>query len=225
MKIIFIDTETTGLNATTNDVVQIAGYITENQKVLDSFNLRCQPLNWKSIHPQALSITHPTKTYTEVIEEFKSYDNPRDVLQVLKAKFDNHRTPKSPEKFIFAGQNTSFDWRFMVAFWGKNKALTDCDMSEYFDTNITYDLMHLTRPLQKLGLLDVPNVKLGTIVEALDIKLTGNLHDALTDIEGTYKSFYQMIDIWKTHLTNINVSNKMSDGIKHFFKYSDTIIS
>jgi DNA polymerase III alpha subunit (gram-positive type) len=215
MKIIFIDTETTGLSADNNDVVQIAGYVTENRKVLDSFNLKCQPLNWGSIHPKAVEVTHPHQTYAQVIAEFKTYDHPTVSLETLKGIFDKHK--EVDEKFIFAGQNTPFDWRFLVAFWSKNNR-NGGSLSDYFNTSITYDLMDLTKPLKNMGILNVPNVKLGTIVEALDIKVNGELHDALTDIDGTYKSFYKMADQWLQKMNDINVRNKMSVGIRHFFE-------
>ena len=41
MKVIFIDTETTGFDDKRNDIVQIAGLVTENKKILESFNFKC----------------------------------------------------------------------------------------------------------------------------------------------------------------------------------------
>ena len=53
--------------------------------------------------------------------------------------------------------------------------------------------MDITKTLKKYGLLDVKNVKLETIVEALDIEVQGNLHDALTDIKATVNSIYKLL--------------------------------
>jgi len=55
------------------------------------------------------------------------------------------------------------------------------------------------------GILEVENIKLGTIVEALNIQIDGNLHDALTDITVTYKSFYKLLKEYKKlHQTSPN---------------------
>lgn len=186
MKIIFIDTETTGLSSKIHDIIQIAGLVTEDGKILDEFNFKCQPVNWKSISKQALQINNTS------IDDLKKYEMPQATfihfLKVLEKHFDG-------DKFIIAGQNIkSFDWRFVVAFWDKHKRYADPDFQYYFDETKSLDLLDLSRPLKKHGVLDVPNVKLGTIVEALDIKVDGELHDALADIKATQESFYGLVD-------------------------------
>lgn len=99
------------------------------------------------------------------------------------------------EKFIIAGQNIkAFDWRFVVTFWENHKRYADPDFQFYFDNRKSLDLLDLSRPLKKYGFLDVPNVKLGTIVEALNIKVEGELHDALADIKATQQGFYGLVE-------------------------------
>lgn len=186
MKIIFIDTETTGLSSHKNDIIQIAGLVTEDRKILDEFNFKCQPVNWKTISKQALQVNNTT------VEQLKTYELPQATfihfLKVLEKHFDG-------EKFIIAGQNVkAFDWRFIVTFWENHKRYADPDFQYYFDNRLSLDLMDLSRPLKNHGFLDVPNVKLGTIVEALDVKVDGSLHDALADIKATQESFYGLVD-------------------------------
>jgi DNA polymerase III alpha subunit (gram-positive type) len=186
MKIIFIDTETTGLSCKHHDIIQIAGLVTEDKKILDEFNFKCQPVNWNSISKQALQINNTT------VEDLKKYELPQATfihfLKVLEKHFDG-------EKFIIAGQNVkAFDWRFVVSFWENHKRYADPDFEFYFDENKGLDLLDISRPLKKHGFLDVPNVKLGTIVEALDIKVEGELHDALADIKATQEGFYGLVN-------------------------------
>lgn len=186
MKIIFIDTETTGLSHQKHDIIQIAGLVTEDKKILDEFNFKCQPVNWDTISKEALKINNTTE------EDLKKYEMPQATfihfLKILEKYFNG-------EKFIIAGQNVkAFDWRFVVSFWDKHKRFADPDFQDYFDESISLDLLDLSRPLKKHGVIDVPNVKLGTIVEALDIKVKGELHDALADIKATQESFYALVD-------------------------------
>jgi DNA polymerase III alpha subunit (gram-positive type) len=186
MKIIFIDTETTGLSCQKHDIIQIAGLVTEDNKILDEFNFKCQPINWDTISKQALQINNTT------VEDLKSYEMPQATfihfLKVLEKHF-------SGEKFIIAGQNVkSFDWRFVVTFWENHKRYADPEFEFYFDDKVSLDLLDLSRPLKNHGFLDVPNVKLGTIVEALNITVDGELHDALADIKATQQGFYGLVN-------------------------------
>jgi DNA polymerase III alpha subunit (gram-positive type) len=166
MKILFIDTETTGFSHKTQDMWQVAGFVTENQTVLDSFNIKCQPINWHTISKGALECQDPPVT----IEQLKSYQKPREAFLEFKAVLDRHYDETIPQKFFIAGQNVkAFDWRFLNAFWNRHKIAGEPDFQHYFNNRVSYDLMDLTRPLKKKGILKVENVKLGTIIESFDI--------------------------------------------------------
>lgn len=185
MKIIFIDTETTGLSHQKHDIIQLAGLVTEGKKILDEFNFKCQPINWNTISKEALKVNNTSE------DDLKKYEMPQATfihfLKILEKHFNG-------EKFIIAGQNVkAFDWRFVVSFWDKHKRYADPNFQDYFDEKISLDLLDLSRPLKKHGVIDVPNVKLGTIVEALNINVEGELHDALTDIKATQEGFYELV--------------------------------
>lgn len=201
MRIIFIDTETTGLNSQKHDIIQLAGLVVENGKVIDSFNYKCQPVNWKDISPQALQVNNTT------FEQLRSYASPKDAFKQFHEVLNKYYNPR--EKFLIAGQNVKkFDWRFVVSFWEKHKSPTDKDFQYFFDNRSSLDLMDLSKPMKVNGILEVENIKLGTIVEALNIKIEGNLHDALTDITVTYKSFYKLLADYKD-LYHTNPNHKI----------------
>jgi len=211
MKVIFIDTETTGFDDKRQDIIQVAGLVTENRKILESFNYVAAPINWNAISKDALQIIGKT------VEELRTYPDPKIAYAGLKNIFEKYVVKGEP-RYIIAGQNVkSFDWRFLASFWNKHKDDGDLPFDYYFSQKVVYDLMDLTRPLKKQGLLNVPNIKLGTIMEALGVKPEGNLHDALTDIIGTCDSFYKIVDRW----IELSVSNpdfvtcNMNDNIKH----------
>jgi hypothetical protein len=232
MKILFIDTETTGFNSKTQDMWQVAGYVTENRKVLDTFNIKCQPVNWNTISQGALDCQEPPMTR----EILKTYGTPRTAFLEFKAILNKHYDESTPEKFYIAGQNVkAFDWRFLNAFWDRHKLKDEPSFQHYFNNMVSYDLLDLTRPLKKRGLLFTPesvdskgkkipkqpiaNVKLGTIIEALDVKIQGPLHDAMADIEGTFKSFYIAVNIWETILKkDPSAINELSDFIQDLFR-------
>jgi DNA polymerase III alpha subunit (gram-positive type) len=72
--------------------------------------------------------------------------------------------------------------------------------------------MKITRLLKKKGLLDVDKVRLGVIVEALNIKLTGDLHDALVDIKATGNCLYKLLK----RIKNYKEMGIHSDVVKKF---------
>lgn len=231
MKILFIDTETTGFSSKTQDMWQVAGYVTENRRVLDTFNLKCQPVNWHTISQGALDCQNPPMTR----DILKTFGTPREAFEKLKAILDKHYDESTPDKFFIAGQNVkSFDWRFLEAFWSRHKLPNEPSFQHYFNNHVSYDLLDLTRPLKKRGLLFTPesidadgktipkqpvaNVKLGTIIEALDVKIQGPLHDAMADIEGTFKSFYIAVNMWeKLLIKEPSAVSELSDYIQDLF--------
>lgn len=68
MKILYFDTETTGLFPDQNDVVQFSGIMEIDGEVIEEINLHFQPTRWENVHPAALSITGMT------IEKLKSFE-------------------------------------------------------------------------------------------------------------------------------------------------------
>lgn len=175
MKVAFIDVETTGLTTKEADVIQVGALIRVNNKIIDEFNAKCQPIKWDTISPYALKVNNNT------IEKLKTYQTPKEAWKKFYAFIEKHF---NGEKYVFGGQNTPFDWKFMVDWWNTNKDVNVLPFSAYFKEN-HLDLMKFTKEFQSHKLIDLPNTKLGTVIEALGVKVEGDLHDALTDIRCT----------------------------------------
>jgi DNA polymerase III alpha subunit (gram-positive type) len=186
MKILFNDTETTGLSCLKQDVIQIGAIISNNFKKIEEVNLRCQPINWDEISQQALDCNHVTR------DMLKTYEDPKKVWQLFSDILEEHFDKKDP--YLFAGQNTPFDRRFMNAWWDKNKISSAPSFEYYLKPNISLDLQNISKEFKYHNLLKLENVKLGTVMESLGIKPDGDLHDALTDIKGTANAIYKLIN-------------------------------
>lgn len=171
----FIDTETTGLEPTDNDVIQVGAILRVDTKIVDELNVKCQPVNWEKISPFALKVNNTT------VDQLKEYPSPKDAWRKVYRFLYQHFHEVT---YIFGGQNTPFDWKFMKSWWEKHKDENAPTWESFFKTN-HLDLMTLTKSFRDNGLLNVPNMKLGTILEAFNVKIEGNLHDALTDIKAT----------------------------------------
>lgn len=209
MNVVFIDTETTGMNRTDNDIIQLSGMFVQDGAIQETFDFRCQPTNWKKINFAALKINHTS------FDDLKTFEKPtitfNRFLDLVK-KYSNNGT----DKLIMAGQNIkNFDWAFVESFWDKNNTTKE-KMHAYFRADIKYDLMDLTKPLKTLNIVALENIKLQTIVEAFDIKVNGDLHDAMVDIQATHAGFKKSLDVWrKTIPTNPRLVGMMTSDVRH----------
>jgi DNA polymerase III alpha subunit (gram-positive type) len=94
MNFCWIDSETTGLNETKNDIIQLACIPVINGIPQKPFNEFCQPVNWKNIDQVALDVHKIT------IDEIKLFQSPEEMLN----KFINY-IKSFNVKFTIAGFN------------------------------------------------------------------------------------------------------------------------
>ncbi len=174
-KVLFFDVETTGIDALTNDIVQLSGMIEIDGKIEREFNFKMQPLNWMSISPDALKVTGNT---VELLKTFEKpdlvFDQFCDVLGEYVNKFDKN------DKFYPAGYNVKFDLDFLQGWFRK--------MGDKYGTG-TWQNWKAIDPLPILQFMDahqmiaLPNYKLQTVCEHFGIEIKA--HDALSDIKAT----------------------------------------
>lgn len=200
MKILFTDTETTGMSANPgkNELVQLGCMMTTGRNILETIDLTSRPLNENSISPQALEVTHKT------IDDLRKYTDPKTSFDAFYNFIVKHFTG---EKLKIAGQNVKFDIRFLTLWWNTWKSPDQLGIDHFFDLDDPYELMDMTKELKKLGILVVENVKLGTVANALMISPTGELHNAMTDIDITHKIMFNIIDRLAL-LNNVDITSK-----------------
>lgn len=174
MKVLYFDTETTGLDAAKNDVIQIAGAVEIDGEVKEEFCFFCQPHNWNTVEQSALDIQGRT------IEDLKTFGPARkmhgDLIRIFEKYVDRFN---KLDKFMPAGQNVRFDIDFMYQFFKK------CGDPYFFSwiSPIPLDLLPLTTALKFKGIIKPENLKLGTIAAEFGLKFEA--HDALEDIRVT----------------------------------------
>ena len=182
MKVIYFDTETTGLDTKINDIVQLAFIIEIDGKVKERHNLKCQPFNYDTVTEEALDIQK------RCIQEIKEWQKPEEMycelLMILHKYIDRY---DNTDKFYPAGQNVSFDIGFLRSFFEKNN-------DKYFGSYInrfSIDLMAIMRFLQYGSLVNIENAKLVTVAKYFDIEFKA--HDAMSDIEVTREIIKKVI--------------------------------
>lgn len=175
----FYDVETTGLDSTNNDILQLGMVIRQgHEQMRKTICMSMRPYNLASVQDQALEVTgfsreriahwpDPTIQYNDLIDTLSEvvdkYD-PKDKIYLIG--YNNHRfddgfmrqwAKKAGDKYGFG----SFFWR------------------ETIDVLDLFDLAVATGRLERL-----PNRKLVTVSEALNVKLD-KAHDALEDVLAT----------------------------------------
>lgn len=183
MKIMWLDTETTGLNKEKCDIVQISGIIIIDGEEKERFNFHCQPINYENIEPASFEKTGMS------IEKLKTFPTAQEVYLKFIAILDKYVDRYDHnDKFFLAGQNVRFDLEFLQTFFEK---MGNKYCMSYF-RHYTIDLMAFCTILYAAGLIDFENLKLESIAKALDLKIDTNLHDSSNDIDLTRKCFCKL---------------------------------
>ena len=186
-KIIFIDTETGGVNPEKAALIQLSGIIRIDKKDVEKFNFYIKPFENSEVTEKALEVQGRTleelKTdkYVEEKEVYKQFIN---ILDKYIDKYD--RT----DKFIVAGYNVRFDVDILKAFFQRHG---NNFLFSYLDSSML-DPLYSIRLLQIAGILPVlENNKLETWCKHFRIELKA--HDSLEDIVATKKLIGKLISL------------------------------
>lgn len=183
MKLLWIDTETTGLNKERCDIIQIAGIVVIDGEEKERFNFHCQPMNYETIEQDAMDKTGMT------IEKLKTFPTSQETYRKFKELLTKYIDPYNKyDKFFVAGHNVKFDLEFIQSFFEK---MGDKYCMSFF-RHQTVDLMAFCTILLTAGLITPENLKLGSIAKYLGFPDDPNLHDALVDIDLTRKCFCRL---------------------------------
>lgn len=164
---LYLDVETTGINPSINDVIQVACIPFINGKEYESFNEFCQPKNWNSIDDMAV------KVHGISIEQMKTFQSSEDLVEKLVQYIRKFNI-----KFIMAGYNTNFDKSFIGSLFAKVGRSND--FSSIFSTEIR-DVYARARHIKDK--LNTKKYKLVNLAEEFNIEI--DAHDALSDIRAT----------------------------------------
>ena len=115
MKILYVDCETTGLNAYKNGIIQLAGIIEINNKQMVEFDIKMKPFKDDIIEEKALQVSGITEKDIEKFQSAESgYNKIIQIFDTYINKYDKN------DKFIICGYNVKFDVDFLKQFFIKN---------------------------------------------------------------------------------------------------------
>lgn len=189
IKIIFIDTETGGVNVEKSALIQLSGIIEVNGTEKEKFNFYIKPFENSEVNEKALEVQGRTleELGTEkYIDESIIYKKFLEILDKYIDKYDKN------DKFIVAGYNVKFDIDILKALFERNN---NKFLFSYFNSSML-DPLYSVRLLQVAGMLPVlENNKLETWCKYFNIELKA--HDSLQDITATKKLIEKLIELIK----------------------------
>ena len=188
-KIIFIDTETGGVNAEKSALIQLSGIIEVNGVEKEKFNFYIKPFENSEVNEKALEVQGRTLEELRTdkyIDESIIYKKFLEILDKYIDKYDKN------DKFIVAGYNVKFDIDILKALFERNN---NKFLFSYFNSSML-DPLYSVRLLQVAGMLPVlENNKLETWCKYFNIELKA--HDSLQDITATKKLIEKLIELIK----------------------------
>jgi len=185
MKILWFDTETTGLSSIKNDIVSLACILEIDGYEQDRLYLEIQPVHWDTISPEALKVNGYT------LDKLKSFMSQEEAYAKLTAFLNKHCDKfNRNDKLIPAGHNIiRFDIPFLEEFFRRNN---DKYLYSFLDYH-NIDTSPLTLTLKAFNMLQVSDTKLVTLARHFNINF--NAHNSMSDIETTRKVFYEIKEL------------------------------
>jgi DNA polymerase-3 subunit epsilon len=184
MKYCYIDCETTGTDPQKHGLIQMAGKIAVDGKIVETFDIKAKPFPDDKIEEEAMEVNKVTK------EMLRNYPTPREAyrqfMAVLERNCDKYRRT---DKYFFVGYNGDFDADHVRAFMQKNG-------DNYFGSFFWFPVLDVAK-LAGVRLMDqrdkMVNFRLMTVAQYLGIPVDDEkTHEAMYDIELTMKIFAKL---------------------------------
>lgn len=189
MKVIWIDTETTGLDPVQNDIWQLAYIFMDNGREVLRNTIECKPWAPWNANPNALQvgITQDGRKVADVAKiDYDGFMPPWSAID--RFTFDLQSFIDKYDKFdkaAIGGYNVIFDINFLS--WWFKKGLKKYGLGSFTDYTIV-DAAPMMRMMRHMEYINIKNCKLSTVAEFYDVTLD-NAHNAMSDVEASIRVY------------------------------------
>ncbi|MCP3685281.1 MAG: hypothetical protein GY861_21705 [bacterium] len=181
MKLLWLDTETSGLSSECG-IHQISCIVDINGKEVDRIDYHVKLFPNDLVEKKALSISGVS------VKVISSYEDPISVFNSLEDFLGNYVDRYDPkDKFLLSGYNILFDYKKMYRFF--NKCGSNY-LGSWVYSKKRLCVYSMVRRARSLGLFPSfsGNNKLATVCSMFGINI--NAHNSMSDIEGTKELCY-----------------------------------
>jgi DNA polymerase-3 subunit epsilon len=184
-KMLFIDTETTGLFENRHHIWELGCILDVDGKQKDKFHMKARPPKGAPIVTEALHACGKT------VEEICNYKNTQVDLKEMFEEWLSQWVDKfdRDDKMFFIGYNASFDYNFCRALWKNHD-------DNYFGSFFWFpylDVMTIAAwaLIDKRGLL--ANFKMQTVAKAMGFEVKDDMyHGAMFDARMARRIYYKL---------------------------------
>jgi len=182
---LWIDLETSGLDRKKHGVVQIAGAIEINYKLINTFNYTMRLFPGDRISKKSI------ETHGFTIDDIKKFIPPHNqFIQIVKMLREYVDPGDKRDKFTMFAYNADFDYGFLRTWWEKNNSPFFGSYVWYPPVDVMTKAAEVLQPERHL----LKNMKLKTVAKYLGINVDeSKLHDAFYDIELTRDVYHRLL--------------------------------
>lgn len=182
-----LDLETTGLDKNSTSVTQIALVHYNGEQRLSDFNMYVRPQEHLNFELGALKVTNKT------FADYSKHQDREEAAKLLVHYLVRQVFPSAGNKEIkIVGHNVAFDVVRLRDF------LASYNITGW-DSVFSYRLIDtatIGQFLRDTGVIKLDKMSLGNLAKALGIEVEDNkLHDALVDVDLTFKCYFEMLKI------------------------------
>lgn len=185
LKVLWVDIESTGLDPSFNEIIQLSGFLEIDEKRIEGFDIKMRPnhperASEEALEKQNLSVEDIMKY---PLSQKEGYDKFMKVLDKHIDRFDK------TDKINIAGYNCGFDRKFIDAMFKTNN---NDFVGAYFWFEML-DCLPLVMLFKIVGKYKGENLKLETVCEEFGLPFkVGTCHNSLYDIVQTRKLFSKL---------------------------------
>lgn len=176
-KILFFDTETTGLDPAMHSIIQFGGLYLKNNS-WSKIELFCQPISYDNISPEAIE-----KNRID-LQKMKTFMTNKDAYYSIR-NFLLAETADG-EKIVPAGYNIKFDLKMLEAMFKYHDPQDSICKFFSFHSLDMYEIIKISKALGFFS--HIPNHKLESFFPVFGVS-SAEAHDALADIQVTVNMF------------------------------------
>ncbi len=170
--LVFIDTETTGLDVIIHEIIEIGGVITTpDLEVIEAFEIKIKPERIENANPTALKINH----YNE--KDWEGAITLREAIKILAEKVKD---------CIMVGQNVAFDSGFIEHAFSRMSIDNTMHYHKLDTISIAWAKMHKQPDLEHFSLREMC-LRFG--IE------NAKPHSALSDARATYELYKKLMSL------------------------------
>lgn len=212
MKVIWIDTETTGTDPIQNDIWQLAYILIDNGQEVYRHVIECRPYSPWNVNPEAMDIGRTVKG-TPVSDKtcFETMMNPWHALDRFKSDLQREKfldPYNRHDKAAIGGYNVTFDLQ-MLTWWFK-KGGDKYGFGSFTDYTVL-DASSYIRIMRHLGFLDLSDAKLGTVAKYYDVTID-MAHNAMSDADAAMQVFPAALADFREMLNQEQYLGQLTEG-------------